>query len=173
MLLLGKTLGLTPIKTNAKEGTESLKKIHFQINDVLFAVAGKYLFRNQAANAFDKLCALGKELKELDVPEKARPKKAEILEQLRVRCNSLKQYKQQNQTLEDVETMQKALGFEIHKFIEQKDNLTPEKALALLAETKELYDCIFPFEEKLKVENFIRVNTQLLDYISKTFGIRQ
>lgn len=174
MLTKGETLGLVPIKCENKEGTEKLKEIHHGINDVLFGFRFKYIFQRDADNIFTKLCTYGKDLSGLEVPDKAKPKKNELLEKLRVICNSVNVYRKQSQTIDDVDKMDKALGYFVHDFIDKKDNLTLETATALLRESKELYDNVYPFAEHLtKIENFIRCNTQLITWIQNEYGIRQ
>lgn len=171
MLEQGKTLNVTPIKCEAKEGTDKLKEIHYRINDLLYANSGKYLFQRQAEKLYQDLCALGKELSLLQVPDRASAKKAELLTKLRVVCNSLNVYRKQQQTSEDLDAMQRCLNWYTHRYIEARDNLTPEKALELLMESKELRDCVYPWDESLKTVNLIKANRQLINYLTTEFQI--
>lgn len=171
MLVQAKTLGLTPIKCENREGTEALKKIHYAINDVLYVNAGKYLFKPQAEKMYETLVNYGKELKDLEVPEKAQPKKNEILAELRTRCNSLKVYKQNNQVSEDVPEMQRAVNWTIHLWIEAKDSMTPEKALELLRESKTVHDLVWPWSEDLKLSELVKMNHKLVSYLEGEFQL--
>lgn len=174
MLNQGQTLGLVPIKCENKEGTDKLKEIHHDINDILYRTRYAYIFKRDANDIYTRLCAYGKDLAGLEVPDRAKAKQEELLAKLRVVCNSLNVYRKQDQTFEDVDKMDKALGFFTHRFIEIKDNITFEKATELLKESKELYNNVYPFAERLsKIENFIRCNTQLLTWIQSEYGIRQ
>jgi hypothetical protein len=171
MLTLGRTLGLTPIKCEAKEGTDKLKEIHYQINDVLYKNSGKYIFQSHAERLYNQLCDYGKRLASLEVPDKANPKKSELLTKLRTICNSLKVYKKQAQTSEDVKEMQSAINWLLHRFIEAKDNITDEQALELLKETKELSDAVYPWEEELKLTNLVKMNRQLINLITTKYQL--
>lgn len=164
-------MGVKPLKTESKEGTEKLKGIHFRINDLLYANSGRYLFQRQAEKLYQDLCVLGKELSLLQVPDRAGDKKAELLRKLRVVCNSLNAYRKQQQTSEDLEAMQKSINWYTHCFIEAKENLTPEKALELLKESKELRDCVYPWDEDLNTVNLTKANHQLINYLTNEFQI--
>lgn len=171
MLVLGKSLGLSPIKTENKEGTDKLKEIHYQINDVLYKNSGKYIFQHHAERLYDQLCDYGKRLASLEVPDRAAQKKSELLSKLRTICNSLKVYKKQTQTSEDVKEMQSAVNWLLHRFIEAKDNITDEQALELLKETKELSDAVYPWEEELKLANLVKMNRQLINLITTKYQL--
>lgn len=171
MLVLGKSLGLTPIKCEAKEGTDKLKEIHYQINDVLYKNSGKYIFQQHAERLYDQLCDYGKRLASLEVPDRAAQKKSELLTKLRTVCNSLKVYKKQAQTSEDVKEMQSAINWLLHRFIEAKDNITDEQALELLKETKELSNAVYPWEEELKLTNLVKMNRQLINHITTKYQL--
>jgi hypothetical protein len=171
MLELGKSIGITPLKCEAKEGTDKLKELHYAINEQLYKYSGKYIFKAQAERLFTQLCDYGKKLASLEVPDRASAKKSELLGKLRTVCNSLKTYKGQNQTSEDVPLMQKAINFLLHRYIEAKDTLTPEQALEFLKETKELRDYVYPWDEGLKTGNLVKMNTQLITFITEKYQI--
>ena len=171
MLVLGKTLGITPIKCEAKEGTDKIKEIHYAVNDILYENSGKYIFQPMAERIYNQLCDYGKQLASLQVPDRANAKKSELLSKLRTVCNSLKVYKGQNQTSEDLKEMQAAINWLLHRFIEAKPTLTPEQALKFLKETKEMRDYVFPWDEDLKTGNLVKMNTQLINFITEKYSI--
>lgn len=166
MIKLGKELGLTPIKCGNREGTPQLKELHYKINDILYKWSGKYLFQTDAEQVFRELCGYGKELSALVVPGKASAKKSELITALRKVCTSLREYCKNEQTSEDLELMQKAVNFFLHKAIEAKnEGLTVEKAVGLLQEQKELWQNIGKFLDNLRVSNYLKMNRELLDYL--------
>jgi len=171
MLTQGKSLGVSPIKCEAKEGTDKLKDLHYRINDLLYRNCGRYLFKPQAEELFQNLCALGKELSALEVPDRARPKKDELLSKLRIICNSLATYRHQEQTSEDIPLMQKTVNWWLHQYIAAKASMDTNKALELLAESKTLHDCVFKWEESLKLANLVKANHELAAFITNQYQI--
>ena len=174
MIKQGKQLGLTPIKAENKEGTDKLKELHYRINDILYANAGKYIDQALAHSLYKDLCGLGVELDALQVPDRAKPKKTEILSKLRTVCTNLKDYRKNTQTIEDAPLMQKAVNWTVHLCIEARDKgeLTSDKVLELLKETKRVYEAFKPFEEHLKLETLIKFNSELINNIDTNLGIR-
>lgn len=170
----GKELGVEPIKCEAKEGTDKLKALHFQINDILYKNKGKYIDQKLAYSMYTDLCALGVQLDELEVPERARAKKKELLSKLRPICTNLKEYRKLPMTMEDVPQMQKALGFFVHCYIDAKenDNIKPEEVLALLVESRRLWDAFCAYEQYLKTDTFIKINGELLRWFDMKYGVR-
>ena len=175
MLRKGTEIGIKPIKCEAKEGTDKLKDLHYRINDILYKNAGKYIDTKLANALYSDLCALGVELDELEVPERAREKKKELLGKLRTVCMSLKDYRKVPMTAEDVPLMQKALNFFIHLYIEakQNDNIKPQEVLDLLVESRRLWDAYLPFIESLRTDMFIKANTELVNWFDSKYSIRK
>lgn len=171
----GTELGIRPIKCENKSGTDKLKAIHFRINEILYNNAGKWIDPTLANAIYTDLCALGVELDELDVPETARPKKKELLGKLRPICVTLKDYRKLPLTPNDLPQMQAALNFFIHLFIEAKknDNIKPEEVLAMLVESRRLWDAFCPFEQHLKTDHFIKANGELLRWFESKYSIRE
>ena len=166
MLKKGFEIGLTPIKTQSKDGTQQLKELHYKVNDTLYKWSGRFLFQADAEQVFTELCNAGKELNALVVPDKKKKKKTEIVNALRKVCTSLRGYCKEEQTSEDLELMQKALNYFLHKAIEAKsEGLTVEKTVSLLQEQKELWQNIKKFLDNLKLSNFLKMNRELLDYL--------
>ncbi len=170
----GKELGLTPIKCENKEGTDKLKDLHHQINDIIYPNYARYIDQALAQTLYKDLCGLGVAVDELEVPERARAKKTELLGKLRTICSNLKDYRKQPQTIEDVPLMQKAINWTVHLCIEAKNktDLGPDEALSLLKETKRVYDAFKPFEEHLKIETLVKFNGELVNYFDTKYGIR-
>ena len=164
---------MNPVKTTSKEGTESLKNIHYRVNDILYAHTYRYIFPATAARLLDSLTPLGVELKDLQVPEKAAPKKDEILRALRAICRSLKECIHTPVTEEDYEAMQKAVNLQIHRCIKAKPTLTPEKTLRLLLENKELASDAARYWQHLKTTSLVKIQDELLQILTKEISISE
>ena len=174
MLKKGFEIGLTPIKTQSKEGTQQLKELHYKVNDVLFGLSGKLLFKKDAELAFTKLCGYGKELNALVVPEKAAAKKSELIAALRKVCTVLRKYiGEVCVTEEDIPTIQKSINWAIHKYIQAKeeDKLDTMTVVGMLAGNKELWQNIEPFLDNLRLSNFQKMQRELLNILQSEFRI--
>lgn len=170
----GIDLGLTVIKCQNKTGSDNLKDVHHRVNAVLYNNTYRYIDQKLANKIYDDLCELGKELSGLKVPETARAKKEELLSELRKRCSTLKNYKKITNTVEDLPQMQAAINWVVHLCIDakEKNELTPEKVLELLKETKRVYEAFKPFEEHLKTDTLVKLNGELVNNIDTNLGIR-
>ena len=175
MLKTGNDLNLIPIKCESKEGTDKLKEYHHQINDILYKNRYKYIDQKLANTMYTALCDLGVKIDELEVPERARDKKRELLGKLRTVCTTLKDYRKVYQTEEDVPLMQKALGWFVHTYIEAKknDDIKPQEVLEMLIESRRLWDAFCPFEQHLRTDTFIKVNGELVRWFESKYSIRE
>lgn len=176
MIVFGRDL-VSVIKCENREGCDSLKELHFKVNDILFVLNGKLLFKPTASKAYNELVELGKTVKDLEVPDKAKPKKEEILAQLRDRCQKLRNYIFNYKEEEsDVPAMQKAVNFWMHQFIEAKEKneiYNPIKLISLLGLQKELWDGgIIRWRDQVKVDNFKKANKELTDIAVRLFTIK-
>lgn len=170
----GKELGLEVIKCQNKQGSEGIRKIHEEINDVLYPNTYKYIDQELAIDMYTKLCDCGKRLSELKVPEGALAKKKELLSELRKRCMVLKDYKNIQNTVEDTPQMQKVVNFFLHQWIEQKNKqLTSEIILKYLKESKRIYNAFKKWDEHLNLEMLAKANGEMLRCIEITFSIRE
>ena len=169
----GKELGLEIIKCQNKTGTDALRQLHHEINEVLYRNTYRYINQALANDMYNTLCGYGKTLGETEVPASAKPKRDELLSELRKRCLALRDYRKLTNTAEEVPQMQKVVNYFVHQCIKAKeDGLTTEKALELLKESKRIYDAFIPFAEDLKLETLTSFNTELLNYFDATYGIR-
>lgn len=173
MLKLGKDLGMVVIKCDNREGTESIKTIHHKINDYFYKYAYRYIDPKLAGQLYDKLVALGKELNDLKVPDKAMAKKNEILTKLRPVCKGLGELRKTSLTSEDVPLMQKAINGFLHNFIteKQKGEMPTDVVLDFLGEAKRLYDTFWAFSEDLKTDTLVNAHSQLFNMIEKRYAI--
>lgn len=167
----GKDVGVSVIKCQNREGTEQLKKLHYDVNDILFKWRGKYMFQADAEQVFTELCNAGKEINALVVPEKAAAKKMELLTALRNICTTLRGYCREEQTSEDLELMQKAINFWLHSFIEEKQKgaIPTEKIIELLTECSRLWCRTERWRDELNLGNFTKANAELLNILKQRY----
>lgn len=176
MIQFGKDLGLNPIKCTNKEGTDQLKSLHYQVNDILFTLNGKLVFKSTATKAFNSLTELGKTIKELPVPDKANAKKEEILGKLREVCLKLRNYITTYKEEEsDVPAMQKSVNFWLHRYIDEKskNGLTLSVIVSLLQDQKELWENVYHWRDQLKLDNFRKANTEIMGMVTRICTIKE
>ena len=164
---------MIPLKCEQREGCESIKTIHTQINDILYKYSFRYIDQGLANECYTKLVELGKKLSESKVPDRAVAKKDELLSKLRPICKNLGEYRKLTLTFEDVPTMQKAINSFLHTYITKKNEgeLTVETILDLLAESKRLYDVFWGYNESLKTDTLVNANSQLFSMLEKRYSI--
>lgn len=170
---LGIELGLKPLKTENREGTEALREVHHNINGILYQNTYRYIDPKLAGAMYDQLVALGKKLNETSVPEKARAKKEELLSKLRMICKTLGEERKKVLGLDDVPQMQKAINGYLHTYITAKteDRLDDDTVLMLLEESKRLYNTYYNWAESLKTDTLIKSNSELLSIFEKKYGV--
>lgn len=169
----GIDLGITIIKCDNREGTETLREVHHNINGILYQNTYRYIDPKLAGSMYDRLVALGKKLNETSVPEKARPKKEELLSKLRTICKTLGEERKKVLGLDDVPQMQKAINGYLHTYITAKteNRLDDDTVLMLLEESKRLYDTYYNWAESLKTDTLIQSNSELLSIFEKKYGV--
>lgn len=131
-----------PISCTNREGSDKIKDIHYQINDIIFQWGYKYMTPIDAHFVYNQLCELGKQLKDLEVPDRAQAKKDEILIKLRGICTNLKTYHDTYRlgSQEDVQQAMSTTKYLVSTYLKDRQNkaLTPQRIVELLEEHKRI-----------------------------------
>lgn len=133
MLKRGNEVGITTIKTEEKQGCDSLKDIHYHINELTFKYQQKYIDKYTAKEVIDKYDGFINELNELKIPSGAETKKNEIISQLKTNKGILTDYMNTVEIDEtDIPKIQKMIQFQVASYIKDKNDFNINKATTYL-----------------------------------------
>ena len=173
-MVRGEELGLAPIKCQNKEGTEELKKIHYDINDIFYMYKKKYISAFAGRKLYTELVTIGKSLAGLVVPAKAQAKKDELLTKLRATVLTLKHYANDYKWQSgDEKQIQATINWEMKRLLDAKKDHelwnNPIQYLEEIKEIRELY--IIPFPGKVLYGYLEEFNNEILEMINKKYSI--
>lgn len=172
-LIQGQNLGIECIKTENKQGNDNIKRLHYDINDVLYQYNKAYIAPSIAERIIKQLTEYGKELKGVEVQGNEALKVNEILDALRQIISSLKLYvKQFEWTSSDKEIVQKVINYCVYNFVEaKKGDMCDSQILKLLKKQKEVTeDYIIPSGFKgLNTQSFTDMNEELFKMLRERY----
>ena len=170
----GEELGIKPISTVSKEGTQKLKELHCAVNDVMYLYSRKYVSPKMAEKIFGKLVDLGKDVNDLEVPDKAKKKKEEILEAMRSAAKGLKSYIKAYQWAEsDADEVQKTLNFLLSTYLKSKEG-DDFDAIRTMTINKEIWDDMYmecPYKNGIRMNSFKKMQDELLRSVADRFAL--
>ena len=170
----GSEIGLNYIICTNKTGCDTVKELHYRLNDLMVRYQKQPLSKKAAERLLNTLMDIGKELKAAECPKSATDKKDEILIQLRTMCKSLKAYIASNP---DVETDKhiRILKYRVARCLNNIENNidSTEDILKMLQENKETYEDYYTDEvgEKYNIRVYIDLQNQLLDKLKDKYNI--
>lgn len=160
------------IRCQAKVGTEQLKELHHEANEIIFKYNMQFAFPKNVERTISLLTELFIKIKELEVKGAAQDKQQELLQTGREIIKSLKGYlknfKYDNSCIEAIEHMCK---FQLSKYLKAKDTLTISEGLQLLESNIILRDIANDIEVNLNaqpnIKPFIRMQDEIIEAVSK------
>ena len=173
----GNQIGITILKTNAREGSDKLKVWHYKVNDLMYKYQQRYIAPKTARMIYDKLVEYGKELNKMEVPQSANTKKQELLAGLRDTCKCLKKYKEEVYLgEEDKEAVEQAMRYQVANFLKLKnsDSITTKAVIELLEDGCEVWNDMvqeYPSIEELKTASFMKTHREMIGYLENKYGI--
>ena len=168
----GVDLNIRVIKTTAKEGTTKIQSLHYKINDILYKYSKRYISPMTAKRLFYELGALGKELKELELTDRTKPKREELLTCLRSICSSLKEYYKTYEWKEsDENEVSATINFKVSEYLRNKESLD---IVEMLTDNKQIWNEMYlqnPFRIHIKTNKFIDMQNELLERLNQLYKI--
>ena len=165
-------IGVTVLKDFAvKENNDEMKKMIYEINDILFKKQKQYALYTTANRLRTVLIDYGVKIKALELKKDTlKRKQTEILEKLRKICNNIHAYLLDYQYTEDEEInashgLQK---FQLGKYIKNKQSLSTEEINSLLKENKELYGDL---KKDAVLQSFVKMQDELIVLFNKQYEI--
>lgn len=165
-----KEIGVTVLKDfKVKENSEEMKKLLYEINDILYKKQQQYALYTTANRLMNILIQYGVQIKGLELKKNSfKQKQNEILQKLRTICTNLNTYILDYQETDESEinashSLQK---YQLGKYIKNKDKLSKEEILTLLNENKELYGDL---KEDTVLQSFTKMQNELIERLNKFY----
>lgn len=162
----------TSVRCDAKVGTEALKDLHYQANEIIFRYNMQFAFPRNVQQATEQLTEVFVKIKDLEVKDAAKEKQTEILAKGREIVKSLKEYvknfKYEDSCVNAIESMCK---YQLSKFLKDKENLTFATGIELLEGNVVLRgianDVTANLNRQPSIKAFIRMQGELIEIVSK------
>lgn len=168
---VGKEIGLLPIRLENKIGCEELRKIHFKINDLLYDHCTRLISYDCASILSDAFCEIGIELKALEVPNKAEPKKNELLAKLREKVLLLRKYKNSTDSIATKTDNSRIYKRCLAKYMRIKDQESLELYIECLQENLKAYHNGLYGADHATLRELRTLQEEIVDQIGKLFKI--
>ena len=162
----------TAIRCEAKVGTEVLKELHYQANEIIFKYNMQFAFPHNAKQAAKQLTEVFVKIKELEVKDAAKDKQIEILDKGREIVKSLNEYtanfKYDDTCVGAIESMCK---YQLSNYLKNKENLTIATGVEMLEWNVALRDIATDVATNINkqpnIKAFIRMQGEIIEIVSK------
>jgi Tfp pilus assembly PilM family ATPase len=173
-------MNFTVIRCEAKVGTEALRELHYQANEIIFKYNMQFAFPQNAKQAAKQLTEVFVKIKDLEVKDAAKDKKNEILDKGREIVKSLNEYtanfKYDDTCVCAIESMCK---YQLSNYLKNKENLTITTGVEILEGNVVLReianDVTTNLNRQPNIKAFLRMQGEIIDIIVKqlqTFQFR-
>lgn len=165
-------MNFTVIRCEAKVGTEALRELHYQANDIIFSYNMQFAFPKNVEQAIKQLTEVFVKIKDLDVKDAAKDKKNEILDKGREIVKSLNEYttnfKYDDTCVCAIESMCK---YQLSNYLKNKENLTIATGVEMLEGNVVLReianDVVANINKQPDIRAFVRMQGEIVEILSK------
>lgn len=156
------------ISCTNKIGTDSLKELHYKANAILFQLKNSYIMRNRTIRCGKALKEIAESIKALEVTDKAKAKKNEVMNAIDKALTYLRSIRKQEASTEEI---QKTINFTVSGYLRNKPTNARE-ALGQIERMKELVSDIGDIDlSTLKTKAFKQMHKELKDIIEQEIEI--
>ena len=156
------------ISCTNKIGTDSLKDLHYKANAILFQLKNSYIMKNRTIRSGKALKAIAESIKALEVSDKAKAKKNEVINAIDKALAYLRSIRKQEASIDEV---QKTINFTVSQYLRNKPTNARE-ALGYIERMKELISDIGDVKlSKLKIKSFVQMHKELKELIEQEIEI--
>lgn len=156
------------ISCTNKIGTDSLKDLHYAANAILFKLKNSYIMRNRTIRCGKALKEISDSIKALEVTDKAKAKKQEVLNAIDKALVYLRSIRKQEASAEEI---QKTINFTVSGYLRKKPTNARE-ALDQIYVMKELISDIGDIKlSTLKIKSFAQMHKELKELIEQEIEI--
>ena len=156
------------ISCQNKIGTDSLKELHYKANAILFQLKNSYIMRNRTIRCGKALKEIAESIKALEVTDKAKAKKQEVINAIDKALTYLRSVRKQEASADEI---QKSINFTVSGYLRNKPTNARE-ALDQIERMKELVSDIGGVKlSKLKIKSFVQMHKELKEIIEQEIEI--
>lgn len=156
------------ISCQNKIGTDSLKDLHYKANAILFQLKNSYIMKNRTIRCGKALKEIAESIKALEVTDKAKAKKQEVINAIDKALVYLRTVRKQEASADEV---QRTINFTVSSYLRNKPTNARE-ALEQIDRMKELVSDIGDVKlSKLKIKSFVQMHKELKEIIEREIEI--
>lgn len=156
------------ISCTNKIGTDSLKDLHYKANAILFQLKNSYIMKNRTIRCGKALKDIAESIKSLEVTDRAKAKKQEIMNAIDKALTYLRSIRKQEASADEV---QRTINFTVSQYLRNKPTNARE-ALDYIERMKELISDIGDVKlSKLKIKSFVQMHKELKELIEQEIEI--
>ena len=170
----GKEIGFKFIKTKATATTDKLTAIQYEVNQIVYDNNKRYISPTMAERLKKKLVEYGKSLNELNVGDRYKVKKDEMLDQLRTLCKQLKEYIKTFQWQEtDAMQVERTMKYQLREYLKNKESLNAEEYLQRNLEIWEELYLPCPFSSAINTSKFVLMQEELQERYCRKYDLKR
>lgn len=156
------------ISCTNKIGTDSLKELHYKANAILFQLKNSYVMKNRTIRCGKALKEIAESIKALEVTDKAKAKKQEVMNAIDKALVYLRSIRKQEASVDEV---QRSINFTVSSYLRNKPTNARE-ALGYIERMKELVSDIGDIDlSTLKTKSFRQMHKELKELIEQEIEI--
>ena len=156
------------ISCTNKIGTDSLKDLHYKANAILFQLKNSYIMRNRTIRCGKALKEIAESIKALEVTDKAKAKKNEVINAIEAQLKYLRSIAKQEPSTEEI---QKTINYTVSTYLRKKPE-TLSDAIQLITDMKTLVSDLGTNDlSAINLKAFRKMGEELKAYINKEISI--
>ena len=156
------------IKCQNKIGNDTIKELHYKANAILFKLAHSYIMRNRTIRCGKALKEIAESIKALEVTDKAKAKKNEVISAIESQLRYLRTIAKQEPTVEEI---QKTINYTVSCYLRKKPE-TLNDAIQLITDIKTLVSDLGDNDlSQVNLKAFRKMGEELKAYIDREIEI--
>lgn len=156
------------IKCQNKIGNDTIKDLHYKANAILFKLGHSYIMRNRTIRCGKALKEIAESIKALEVTDKAKAKKNEVINAIEGQLKYLRTIAKQEPTVEEI---QKTINYTVSTYLRKKPE-TLNDAIQLITDMRTLVSDLGNNDlSQVNLKAFRKMGEELRAYINKEIEI--
>ena len=156
------------IKCQNKIGNDTIKELHYKANAILFKLAHSYIMRNRTIRCGKALKEIAESIKALEVTDKAKAKKNEVINAIDKALTYLRTIAKQEPTVEEI---QKTINYTVSTYLRKKPE-TLSEAVQMVNDIKTLVSDLGTNDlSQVNLKAFRKMGEELKAYIDREIEI--